>query len=72
MVSALVGVSRNKAAEIIGQALVSVNSESAVKTTVKVGSGDVISVRSKGKFIIYSLEEKTRKDRIILKYKKYV
>ena len=72
VVSALAGVSRNKAAEIIGQALVSVNSESALKTTAKVGSGDVISVRSKGKFIIYSLEEKTRKDRIILKYKKYV
>lgn len=72
VVAALIGVSRNKAAEIIEQSLVSVNSVVAEKTTLKVNDGDIISVRKKGKFKIESQGEKTRKDRIILKFKKYV
>ncbi len=72
VVSALIGASRSLAAEKIEQSLVTVNSVITEKITARVSSGDVISIRSKGKFIIESLEEKTRKDRIILKYKKYV
>ena len=72
VVAALIGVSRNKAAQIIEQSLVSVNSVVSEKTTLKVNDGDIISVRKKGKFKIESQGEKTRKDRIILKFKKYV
>lgn len=72
VVAALIGASRNKAAEIIEQSLVSVNSVTVEKTTLKVNDGDIISVRKKGKFKIESQGEKTRKDRIILKFKKYV
>lgn len=72
VVAALIGASRNKAAEIIEQSLVSVNSVTVEKTTLKVSDGDIISVRKKGKFKIESQGEKTRKDRIILKFKKYV
>ncbi len=72
VVSALVGVSRSKAAEKIEQALVTLNSVVTEKVTARVNSGDVISVPSKGKFIIETLNDKTKKDRLILKYKKYV
>ena len=72
VVSALIGVSRNKATEKIEQSLVTLNSVVTEKVTAKVTDGDVISVRSKGKFFIESLQDKTKKDRLILKYKKYV
>ncbi len=72
VVSALIGVSRNKALEKIEQSLVTVNSVVTEKVTARVTDGDIISVRSKGKFIIESIQNKTKKDRLILKYKKYV
>lgn len=72
VVSALIGVSRNKAAEKIEQSLVTLNSVITEKVTTKINGGDVISVRSKGKFLIDSLQDKTKKGRLILKYKKYV
>ncbi len=72
VVAALIGVSRGKAVEIIEQGTVSVNSVVTEKVTLKICSGDVITVRSKGKFSVDALQDKTKKDRLILKYKKYV
>ncbi len=72
VVSALAGVSRSQAAAIIAEGRVSVNSAIVEKATKSVTDGEVISIRGKGKFIISSLLDKTRKNRIILKYKKYV
>lgn len=72
IVSALANISRGKAAEKIEQALVSVNSVTIEKVTAHINNGDIIAVRGSGKFIIDSLDERTRKDRIILKYRKYV
>ncbi len=72
VVAALIGVSRNKAAEKIEQSLVTVNSVVTEKVTAKINNGDVISIRSKGKFLIDTLQDKTKKDRLILKYKKYI
>ncbi len=72
VVSALGGISRSKAAELIEMSMVSVNSVPCEKITARVSSGDILSIRKKGKFIIESLADKTRKDRIILKYKRYV
>ncbi len=72
VVSAIAGISRNAATEKITYGLVSVNSQITEKTTKSVVSGDVISVRGKGKFIIDSITDITKKNRIILRYKKYV
>lgn len=72
VVSALIGASRKTACEKIEQSLVTLNSVLVQKPTLKVKSGDVVTVRSKGKFIIESLEEKTKKDRLVLRYKKYI
>ena len=72
VVAAVTGLSRNAAAEKIEQSMVSVNSCVTEKTTRRVSAGDIVSVRSKGKFIIDSIDGKTRKNKIVLKYKKYV
>lgn len=72
VVSALIGVSRNKATEKIEQSLVTLNSVVTEKVTAKVTDGDIVSVRSRGKFFVESIQNKTKKDRLILKYKKYV
>ncbi len=72
VVSALAGVSRNKANELIEAQYVSVNSLVCEKATKQIDAGDVLSVRGKGKFILSNILGKTRKDRTVLEFKKYV
>lgn len=72
IISAICGYSRNKAIEIIEAGLVSVNSIMSNKITKTVVDNDKIAVRGKGKFIICSTDERSKKGKIILKYKKYV
>ncbi|MBE6749858.1 MAG: hypothetical protein E7560_01675 [Ruminococcaceae bacterium] len=72
VVAALCSISRTQAVEKILEGLVSVNSIPCEKVTKALCEGDVVTVRTKGKFIIEALSEKTRKNKIILRYKKYV
>lgn len=72
VVSALAGISRGIAVEKIIGGLVSVNSFINEKITYSVSAGDIITVRGKGKFIVSSLDGRTRKNRVILNYKKYI
>lgn len=72
VIASLCNFSRNMATEKIIASMVTVNSFVALKPTQTINSGDIISVRGKGKFIIGQIGEKTRKDRVIVEYKKYV
>ena len=72
VVAALCNLSRGTAVSKIEEGTVSVNSVVCEKPTKTVASGDAVTVRGKGKFLIESLELKTRKNRIVLKYQKYV
>ena len=72
VVSALGNFSRNTACEKITLGFVSVNSVVCEKATKIVLDGDVVTIRGKGKFIVDSICDKTKKDRIVLRYKKYV
>ena len=72
IVAALGNMSRNEASEKIVSGFVSVNSFVTEKITHTVNEGDIITVRGKGKFIIASLDGRTRKNRVVLNYKKYV
>lgn len=72
VVSALLKCSRNEAATLIEDGAVSVNSVCVDKSTKTVSAGDKITVRRRGKFIIESASSRTRKDRIVLKAKKYI
>ena len=71
VVSALAGVSRTTAAELISQGIVSINSAVCQKQTKAVTKGDAVTVRGKGKFIVEDIDGRTKKKRIVLKYKKY-
>lgn len=72
IVAALGNMSRGAAADKIEAGLVSLNSFAVEKITLNIAEGDIINIRGKGKFIISSLEDRTRKNRVVLKYKKYV
>ncbi len=72
IVSVLASVSRGKACEIIENGFVTVNSVICEKITKFIESGDIISIRGKGKFVITSLLGKTKKQRTVLEFKKYI
>ncbi|MBO5210532.1 MAG: hypothetical protein J6B80_01210 [Clostridia bacterium] len=71
VVSAVVNLSRGTANELIEAGLVLINSQVCEKSTRQINTGDVLTVRGKGKFIIGKTDGKTRKDRTILEFKKY-
>jgi RNA-binding protein YlmH len=66
IVSHLIGVSRDKGAEAVLSGRVFVNQSECQNPSKKINSGDSITIRQKGKFIIDSVEETTKKGRIIL------
>ncbi len=71
-VAALTGVSRSRAAELIENDLVFVNSLCCNKLTKCISDGDKITVRGRGKYIIDAVSEHTRKGRVIINFKKYI
>lgn len=71
VVAALAAVGRGEAVRLIESGLVCVNALTCEKITKQVCAGDVLKIRGKGKFMISSACDFTRKQRIILKYKKY-
>lgn len=72
VVSSVASVSRGVANELIEQGFVSVNSVVCQKATKLVNEGDVLTVRGKGKFTVCSLSGKTKKQRTVLVFKKYI
>ena len=72
VVAALLSCSRNAAVEFIESKIVSVNSVCTEKTTKFVQAGDKITIRGKGKFLIEDVSGPTKKDRLIIKYKKFI
>ena len=72
VVSAVCGVSRCTATELIEDSKVLVNSIILEKASKIVTDGDAVTVRGKGKYFIDSSKEFSKKGRIILKYSKYV
>ena len=72
VVAALAGVSRKNALEKIMAGEVAINSVLCDKPTLQINAGDAVTVRRKGKFLIDSFGNKTKKDRVVINYKKYV
>lgn len=72
VVAALANVSREKAQGLFREGLVEINYESAQKPDQQLEAGCVIVIRGKGKFIIRSLDEQTKKGRIRLQADKYL
>ncbi len=72
VVSALASLSREKAKGLVVSGQVMINHITEEKTDTTVDGGDVVTVRSYGKFRIESLSDKTKKDRYKLIAKKYI
>ena len=72
VVASLAKCSRNHAVELIEGKLVSLNSVCCEKTVKSVVSGDRVTIRGRGKFTIESVNMRSKKDRVILKAKKYI
>ena len=70
-VSELVKCSRTKAKEIIENSKVFINGKLEEKISKIIKEKDIITIRGKGKFIFYNIENKTKKDNLILNIKKY-
>lgn len=72
IVSVLMRGSRSQATTVIEDGLVAVNGLEVIKVTKNVCDGDVISVRRVGKFRIDSVSDRSKKNRVIMKYSKYI
>ncbi|MDO4459423.1 MAG: YlmH/Sll1252 family protein [Clostridia bacterium] len=70
-VAGLCGLSREKSAQAIRQGFVQLNYRECLNVSESLSEGDVISVRGKGKFVIDSLDGRTKKGRLVLKGRKY-
>lgn len=72
VVAALAGVSRERACDLLRAGLVEIDYECVCDKDTPVPEGVVITIRGKGKFIIRSLGEQTRKGRYRLFADKYL
>ncbi len=72
VVAALCGLSRTAAKEMVEQGLVFLHSVPCEKIIKTVESGDILTVRGKGKFILGDVSGKTKKGRTVICYRKYM
>lgn len=72
IVAALANVSREKAQAMFREGLVEIDYEPAQKTDQQLEAGCVIVIRGKGKFILRSLSEQTKKGRTRVRADKYL
>ncbi len=72
IIASLCHESRNGANDKILSGEVSVNSVECAKPTRNIISGDIITVRHKGRYYIDSVDELSKKGRVILKYSKFI
>ena len=68
----LIATSREQAAQLIREQLVSINHVPCRSVDSGLSAGDIVSVKGKGRFVIDDLSDKTSKGRIVLRARKYV
>lgn len=71
-VSDLARTSRSKALQIIDSERVFINGQNETKASKQVKTGDVITVRGKGRFVVKEICGNTRSGRIIVRVEKYL
>jgi len=72
VISELARCSRNKALEIINTERVFVNFQCETKKTKQIKSGDMVTIRGKGRFWVKEFVGETRSGRTIIKIEKFV
>lgn len=72
VVAELAGTSRNKAVELLNQERVFVNYRNETKATKLVVTGDLITIRGKGKFVFEEIDGNTRSGKVVASVKKFI
>lgn len=72
VLSGMVGCSRSRAEAYISEGLVFVNSFEVTKATKQIKSGDYVSLRGTGKFLINDCDRVTKKGRRLITVEKYI
>ena len=72
VISELARCSRNKALDIINMERVFINFQNETKKTKQIKSGDIITIRGKGRFYIKEIVGQTKSGRTILKIEKFI
>ena len=72
VISELAKCSRNKALDIINLERVFVNFECETKKTKQIKTGDMITIRGKGRFFIKENIGQTKSGRFIIKVEKFI
>lgn len=71
VISMAAGISREKSASLIRSGYAAVMYETAQSASRQLSEGDIFSVRGYGKFVLTSVNGKTKKDRLHITVKKY-
>lgn len=66
------GISRSAAAQMVSSGNISINHKETRSTDTAVSVGDVLSIRSKGRYIIDELGPETRKGKLHVSGRKYI
>ena len=72
VISELARCSRNKALDIINQERVFVNFECEIKKTKQIKTGDMVTIRGKGRFFVKEISGQTRSGRTVIKIEKFI
>jgi len=72
VISELARCSRNKALDIINMERVFVNFQCETKKTKQIKTGDMVTIRGKGRFFVKELVGQTRSGRIVIRIEKFV
>jgi RNA-binding protein YlmH len=71
VVARIAGVPRTKAQEWIETERIQINHRIARKSTTLLHDGDILSIRSSGRYVLDDASRRTKKDNHVLQYRKY-
>lgn len=72
IVGAAANISRAQSAALIAAGKVKLNHRETTKVSETVREGDLLSIRGSGRFLVYSFDGETRKNRIHITLKQYI
>lgn len=72
VVSRIAGISRNDAKIMIDNDFIKVNHLVSNKATKELTQGDIVSIRKKGRFIISDTQKRSKKNKIVCIYHKFI
>lgn len=72
VVSAAVNISRSQAATLISAGKIKLNHKEITKPAETIKTGDLLSIRGHGRFLVHSFDGETRKMRIHITFKQYI